>query len=85
MAIKDSFSYITYAFYSRYNTVWRANTEIGLDPKNGVIKRLRVHVYSHQVLHTVKILKFRTVMHPKDVEGIANSVDPDQTAPLGAV
>ena len=25
------------------------------------------------------------VMHPKDAEGIANSVDPDQNAPLGAV
>ena len=24
-------------------------------------------------------------MHPKDAEGIANSADPDQTAPLGAV
>ena len=24
-------------------------------------------------------------MHLKDAEGIANSVDPDQTAPLGAV
>ena len=24
-------------------------------------------------------------MHPKDEEGIANSVDPDPTAPLGAV
>ena len=24
-------------------------------------------------------------MHPKDAEKIANSVDPDQTAPLGAV
>ena len=24
-------------------------------------------------------------MHPKDEEGIANSVDPDQTAPLGVV
>ena len=24
-------------------------------------------------------------MHPKDAAGIANSVDPDQTAPLGAV
>ena len=23
-------------------------------------------------------------MHTKDAEGIANSVDPDQTAPLGA-
>ena len=24
-------------------------------------------------------------MHPKDAAGIANSVDPDQTVPLGAV
>ena len=24
-------------------------------------------------------------MHPEDAEGIANNVDPDQTAPLGAV
>ena len=28
---------------------------------------------------------YYTVMHPKDADGIANSVDPDQTAPLGAV
>ena len=28
---------------------------------------------------------FFRVMHPNDAEGIANSVDPDQTAPLGAV
>ena len=27
---------------------------------------------------------FLRVMHPKDAEGIANSVDPDQTAPLFA-
>ena len=40
MAILDSFSYITYAFYSRYNTDWIANTEIVLDPNNSVIKRL---------------------------------------------
>ena len=25
------------------------------------------------------------VMHPKDADGIANSVDPDRTAPLGVV
>ena len=25
------------------------------------------------------------IIHPKDAEGIAKSVDPDQTAPLGAV
>ena len=40
MAIQDSFSYVIYAFYSPYNTVWIANTEIGLDPNNSVIKRL---------------------------------------------
>ena len=27
---------------------------------------------------------YHRVMHPKDADGIANSVDPDQTAPLGA-
>ena len=40
MAIQGSFSYIIYAFYSRYNMIWIANTEIGLDPNNSVIKRL---------------------------------------------
>ena len=30
-----------YTFYSHNNTVWIANTEIGLDPNNSVIKRLR--------------------------------------------
>ena len=29
-----------YTFYSRYNTDWIANMEIGLDPNNSVIKRL---------------------------------------------
>ena len=28
---------------------------------------------------------YRRVLHPEDAGGIANSVDPDQTAPLGAV
>ena len=28
---------------------------------------------------------FRSVMSPNDADGMANSVDPDQTAPLGAV
>ena len=28
---------------------------------------------------------YHRVMSPNDAEGIANSVDPDQTAPLGAV
>ena len=29
-----------YIFYSRYNTDWIANTEVGLDLNNSVIKRL---------------------------------------------
>ena len=40
MAIQNFFSYITYAFYSQYNTVWISNTEIVLDPNNSVVKRL---------------------------------------------
>ena len=28
---------------------------------------------------------YKAVMHPKDADGMANSVDPDQTAPLRAV
>ena len=28
---------------------------------------------------------YHRVMSPKDADGMANSVDPDQTAPLGAV
>ena len=40
MAVLKTFSNVTYAFYSGYDTVWIINTEIGLDPKNSVIKRL---------------------------------------------
>ena len=42
MVIFDLFSYIAIHFtlVARYNTVWIANTEIGLDPNNSVIKRL---------------------------------------------
>ena len=37
----NSFSYTAYkAFYSWYNTIWIANMEINLDPKDSVIKRL---------------------------------------------
>ena len=28
---------------------------------------------------------YPSIMCPKDVDGIASSIDPDQTAPLGAV
>ena len=36
----DCFCYV-YTFHSHYNTVWIANMEIGLDPSNCVINRLR--------------------------------------------
>ena len=39
LGIWDSFSYITYTFYSWYNTVWIANMDFDLDPKNSIIKR----------------------------------------------
>ena len=39
-SLKTLFSYITIHFFSRYNTVWISNKEIGLDPNNSVIKRL---------------------------------------------
>ena len=29
----------------------------------------------------VTVLFYNTIMHPKDADGMANSVDPDQTAP----
>ena len=41
-----------YTFYSRYNTVWIANTEIGLDPNNSVIKRLWLHYSDPYFLHS---------------------------------
>ena len=42
MVILDYFccTIYVYTFYSRYNTDWIANTEIGLDPNDSVIKRL---------------------------------------------
>ena len=32
-----------------------------------------------------KVLFYYAVMHPNDADGMANSEDPDQTAPIGAV
>ena len=47
MAISVSFSNITYSFYSRYNSDWIANTEIGLDHNNSVIKNvLKISAFS---------------------------------------
>ena len=38
----DYFCYIyVYTFYLHYNIDWIANKEIGLDPRKGVMKRLR--------------------------------------------
>ena len=39
LGVRDSFSYITYTFYSQYSIVRIAITDVDLDPKNSVIKR----------------------------------------------
>ena len=37
------YSYTTYAFYSRYNTVWITTMEMGLDPKNsGILIKVQI-------------------------------------------
>ena len=38
---------------------------------------------NHCKIWTIRL--YRSVMSPNDAEGTANSVDPDQTTPLGAV
>ena len=50
------------------------------NPKNSDTQKIWCN---HPKIWTTWI--YRWVMRPKDAEGIANSVDPDQTAPLGAV
>ena len=39
--------------------------------------------YNHSKIGTMWL--YHSVMSPNDADGVANSVDPDQTAPLGAV
>ena len=59
-------------------------TEIVLSPKVGPVSSY--HKSSDTEIFTVITLKFEqggfTVVCPTDEEGVANSVDPDQTAPL---
>ena len=62
MAIQDSFSHIIYAFYSHYNTVWIANTEIGLDPNDSVKKRLWcIRKYSADYCNNLKLCSFQNM------------------------
>ena len=49
-ASTEYFCYNVFTFYSRYNMDWIANTEIGLDPNNSVIKRLRCTSFILQAL-----------------------------------
>ena len=57
--------------------------------------RVVAHIILFSHRHTVKIVTaikiaviiltmwfYHTLMHPKEAEGMTNSVDPDQTAPL---
>ena len=64
---------------------------------NNTVKILNIRTPKHFAVITLKFVQdgfteekftrwlYRRVMHPKDAVGIANSVDPDQTVPLGAV
>ena len=56
--------------------------------KKITINFLNIRTAKNLVVITLKVeqdgVSLR-VLHPKDAEGIANSVDPDQIAPLGAV
>ena len=51
------------------------------------IKLLKVPTPKHLLYHPEiwTRLLYHRVMHPKDADRMANSVDPDQTAPLVAV
>ena len=53
-----------------------------------MVKILKIGTYqiiTYQTLIKIKIFGFSGVIHLKDADGLANSVDPDQTAPSGAV
>ena len=53
-----------------------------------MVKILKIgthQIITYQTLIKIKIFGFSGVIHLKDADGLANSVDPDQTAPWGAV
>ena len=52
-------------------------------PKTPKYSDTRKHCCNHPKILTKWL--YHRVLHPKDADGMANSVDPDQTAPLGAV
>ena len=43
---------------------------------------IRTHKIFAVIILKVEQWRVLRIMHPKDTEGMANSVDPDQTAPL---
>ena len=56
---------MSYIFYSHYNMDWIANTEIGLDSNNSVIKRLRCAGNLPVVdLCTKKLKPIKIIDHP---------------------
>ena len=49
-----------------------------------MVKILKIgthQIITYQTLIKIKIFGFSGVIHLKDADGLANSVDPDQTAP----
>ena len=68
-----------------YCSVYTEKKKKGLDryrkiPKYSDIKKIR---YNYSKILTMWL--YHRVMSPNDADGMANSVDPDQIAPLGAV
>ena len=52
---------------------------------NCTVKVLKFGTPQTIVIIVLKIEKFDVTLHPKDADGMANSVDPDQTASSEAV
>ena len=78
-------------------TFWSGSAPFAFVPKMGILMDAltnkhtgiycAIHIYRKKICcnHPKRWTRwlFLGVMHPKDAEGIANSVDLDQTAPLG--
>ena len=54
---------------------------------NSTVKILKIGTPATIIITVLKMKQwfYDAVMHPKDADGMANSEDPDQTAPSGAV
>ena len=71
------------------NNFWQNHSIVDCDISDITVKILKFGTPQTIVIIVLKIEKFDValiaLMHPKDADGMANSVDPDQTASLEAV